>query len=142
MGDLIDNNENHFWGSGWSNPPVFEVGNYKLELLDKVNNINSCIDVLLQTKKGDRIMNPYFGSGLNTFLFRNMDSTLKGEIIEAVKMSLLKNEPRITVTEVDVDFVNEQEGEIAISIVYEVNKTNTRHNHVFPFNIKEGTQLR
>ena len=90
---------------------------------------------------GERCFEPQFGSGLQQFFFRTMDETLKGEIINAVKDSLLQNEPRISVKEVVVNIRDLQSGLIEIRITYLFNKTNTRHNHVFPFHLKEGTSV-
>lgn len=70
-----------------------------------------------------------------------MDETLKGEIKEKVSYALLINEPRITVQNVEVDFIDMELGQIQILINYLFNDTNTRHNYVFPFHLKEGTSL-
>ncbi len=86
-------------------------------------------------------MEEQFGSGLQQFLFKKMDETLKWEIAEAVTFALLYNEPRITVTDVDVQFRDIRGGAIEILLSYIYNQTNTRHNYVFPFYINEGTNL-
>jgi uncharacterized protein len=70
-----------------------------------------------------------------------MDETLKGEIADVVKFSLLHNEPRITVQEITVLYTDVMSGLIDIRIIYVFNQTNTRHNYIFPFHIKEGTNL-
>ncbi len=90
---------------------------------------------------GERILEPTFGSGMQQFIFRKMDESLKGEIIDAVKISLLHNEPRITVKTIEVAYPDIQQGIVTISIDYVYNQTNTRHNYVFPFHVKEGTNL-
>jgi uncharacterized protein len=133
--------ENHFLGSGWSFPVTFSAGNYQLNLTCYEENVRDSIDIILQTRKGERCMDPQFGSGLQQFFFRKMDETLKGEIGEAVKASLLHNEPRITVKEVQVSFTDLVQGVVTIGITYRYNQTNTRHNYVFPFHLKEGTNL-
>ena len=74
--------ENHFLGSGWSFPVTFSMGNYQLNLSAFEDNVNESIDLILQTKNGERCMEPQYGSGLQQFFFRKMDETLKGEIIE------------------------------------------------------------
>ena len=130
-----------FWGSGWSFPPTFEVGNHQLEMTHAVDNINQSIDVLLQTHMGDRPVLPQYGSGLRQYAFRKRDATLQGELKDTVKSTLLANEPRISVTEVQVAFADHQDGLVLISIGYRIHQTNTRHNHVYPFHISEGTNL-
>jgi uncharacterized protein len=131
----------NFLGSGWSFPVTFSIGNYQLNLSKYEENINENINIILLTKNGERSFEPQYGSGLSQFFFRPMDETLKGEIKDAVKSSLLNNEPRITVTNVDVNFTDLTIGLVEIVISYVYNQTNTRHNYVFPFHLKEGTNL-
>lgn len=130
-----------FLGAGWSFPITFSAGNYQLNLTSNEENVNHSIDIILQTQKGERCLEPRFGSGLQQFLFRKMDETLKGEIIDAVYASLLLNEPRITVQEVGVEFTDRRKGLIEVSISYVYNQVNTRHNYVFPYSLNEGTNL-
>lgn len=139
--DNITKEENHFLGSGWAFPVTFTEGNHLLSLSGYEQNVNEAIRIILQTNNGERCLNPRFGSGLQTFFFRKMDETLKGEIADAVKYSLMHNEPRITVQDISVAYTNIMTGLIEIRILYVFNQTNTRHNYVFPFHIKEGTNL-
>ncbi len=142
MGSALDKyRKEHFLGTGWSFPISFSQGNLSLDTSEYEVNINESIQVILSTKKDERCLQPQFGSGLHQFFFQKMDETLKGRIAEAVKFSLLNNEPRISVERVEVDFPNDQDGLVEISIVYLFNQTNTRHNYVFPFHINEGTNL-
>lgn len=137
----MTNAEAGFLGSGWAFPVSFSAGNYQLNLSAYEQNINDSIDIILQTRQGERSLEPQFGSGLQQFMFRKMDQTLKGEITDAVRSSLRNNEPRITVQDVQVNYIDMQNGGIEVIIVYVYNQTNTRHNYVFPFYLKEGTNL-
>ncbi|MDB5134948.1 MAG: phage tail protein [Mucilaginibacter sp.] len=141
MDRQISKHENNFLGSGWSFPVTFSAGNYQLNLTSYEDNVNESINAILLTKKGERCLESQFGSGLQQFFFRKMDATLKGEIKDAVKVSLLQNEPRITVMDVQVDFADLQNGLVEVMVTYEYNQTNTRHNYVFPFYLNEGTNL-
>lgn len=129
-------------GSGWSFPVTFTAGSYQLNLTAYEENVNNSINAILLTRRGERCLEPQFGSGLHQFLFRQMDETLKGEIIDSVKTSLLHNEPRIAVLSVTVNFTDIPNGFIEVIVKYRYNQTNTRHNYVFPFHLKEGTNLR
>ncbi|RLJ80647.1 GPW/gp25 family protein [Pedobacter alluvionis] len=133
--------DHHFLGSGWAFPVTFSVGNHQLNLSAYEENINESIDIILQTRNGERCMEGGFGSGLQQFLFKKMDETLKGEIKETITYALMYNEPRITVTNVDVQFSDVRGGVVEILLTYMYNQTNTRHNYVFPFYINEGTNL-
>lgn len=133
--------QKEFMGSGWAFPVTFSAGDARLQLTKYEQNINQMIDVIMQTTFGERPLEPLFGSGLQQFFFKEMTPTLKGDIRDAVKAALLNNEPRITVLDVTVTFSDINNGLVEINITYEYNQTNTRHNYVYPFHLKEGTNL-
>ncbi|MEP2935616.1 MAG: GPW/gp25 family protein [Gilvibacter sp.] len=133
--------EKEFLGSGWGFPVSFSVANHRVRVSKYEANINESIHIILQTFIGERIMNPQFGSGLHGYMFKKLDETLKGDIIDSVKSILLDNEPRVKILNVLIDNYDVTNGLIAIQIDYEYIKTNTRHNYVFPFHIIEGTNL-
>jgi hypothetical protein len=89
----VDNSENKignaFLGTGWSFPVTFSAGNHRLNITSNAANINESINIILNTRKGERTLEPNFGSGLQQFMFRKIDNTLKGEIIETIQFSLL-----------------------------------------------------
>ena len=141
MDKIADKKENAFLGSGWSFPVSFSAGNHQVSISANETNINESINIILNTRKGERILEANFGSGLQQFMFRKIDNTLKGEIIETIQFSLLRYEPRIVVQEVRVAATDIINGTIEILIIYLYAQTNTRHNYVFPFHLKEGTNL-
>ena len=141
MGNQLNKQANHL-GSGWSFPVSFSAGNYQVTLTAYEQNVENSINSILFTRRGERCMEPQFGSGLQQFFFRQMDETLKGEIMDTIKTALLHNEPRITVLSVDVNFTDVLSGLTEVTIKYRYNQTNTRHNYVFPFYLKEGTNLK
>ena len=137
----MDESENSFLGCGWSFPPTFEVGNHQLKVTHGIENINDSIDIILMSNYGERSLNESFGTDLRRFFFKEMDGNLQGEIKHAVETALLDYEPRIIVDLVEVVFEDRSNGLVEIHIAYTIAKTNARHNHVFPFYIKEGTNL-
>ncbi|AXG74378.1 phage tail protein [Flavobacterium arcticum] len=141
MGKQNDEIENHFLGVGWAFPVAFSAGNHKLELSWYENNVNDAINIILQTKLGERTMQPDFGSGMQQYFFRQMNATLKGQLEDAVKTALLEHEPRITVQSVTATYTDLLTGLVEIKVDYTYNQTNTRHNYVFPFYVKEGTNI-
>lgn len=140
--DRTTNIQKEFLGSGWSFPVTFSLENKQLQLTKYEANINEMINVIMQTTFGERPFSPQFGGGLQTFFFKEMRPTLQGEIRESVKTALLNNEPRIKVLAVNVVFADLQNGLVEVAIDYLYNQTNTRHNYVYPFYIKEGTNLK
>lgn len=139
--DNTEQKETVFLGSGWAFPVSFSVDNHQLSLSANETNINESINVILNTRKGERTLEANFGSGLQQYMFRKIDSTLKGEIIETIRFALLRYEPRILVQDVKVASTDVLNRKIEILISYIYSKTNTRHNYVFPFYLKEGTNL-
>ncbi|QSW89347.1 GPW/gp25 family protein [Flavobacterium endoglycinae] len=139
--DSISKKESLFLGSGWSFPVSFSAGNYQLNLSANEANINESINIILNTRKGERTLESDFGSGLQQFMFRKIDNALKGEIIETIKYALLRYEPRILVQDVQIASTDVLNGLIEVLIIYIYSQTNTRHNYVFPFHLKEGTNL-
>nr|WP_225990373.1 GPW/gp25 family protein [Flavobacterium sp. SaA2.13] len=105
------------------------------------DNVNDAINIILQTKMGERTMLPDFGSGMQQYFFRQMNATLKGQLEDAVKTALLEQEPRISVQSVTATYTDMQNGLVEIYIDYIYNQTNTRHNYVYPFYVKEGTNI-
>ena len=141
MGKRDNEIENHFLGVGWAFPVTFSAGNHKLELSWYEDNVNDAINIILQTKMGERTMLPEFGSGMQQYFFRQMNATLKGQLEDTVRTALLEQEPRITVQNITAKYADMQNGLVEIVIDYVYNQTNTRHNYVFPFYVKEGTNL-
>lgn len=133
--------DSSFLGTGWSFPPTFEIGDYQLQMTHREQNINQSIDLILQTHQGERSLMPLFGSGLRGYVFKKMDAMLKTEIIDSVKSTLLDWEPRITVDHVWLQELDNGQSGVAIHIDYTVRKTNSRHNHVYPFIQNEATNL-
>ncbi|CAM4139094.1 GPW/gp25 family protein [Pseudoalteromonas byunsanensis] len=133
--------QSQFLGRGWQFPPMFSSVSNQVAMSEGEDNINQSIDLILQTRRGERSLLPYYGSQLSSFLFRSQDATLKEEIEKSVRYTLLNDEPRILVDDVSVSYTTGEESLVVISIIYTIKQTNTRHNHVFPFSILEGTNL-
>jgi phage baseplate assembly protein W len=66
---------------------------------------------------------------------------LQSEGIEAVTVALRDYEPRIKVDAVLVTVENDEATLLAVKINYTIRQTDSRHNHVYPFALTEGTQL-
>ncbi|GAB3437812.1 GPW/gp25 family protein [Massilia solisilvae] len=136
---MDERSERTFLGTGWTFPPRFDNASMHLLLSSGEANINQSIDLLLGTPRGSRSLQPDIGSDLARYVFRRLDATMTEEIVQSVKTTLLNGEPRITVDKVDV---SSPDGTIVyIAVTYHIRTTNTRHNHVFPFSLAEGTNL-
>ena len=136
-------NDASFLGTGWSFPPSFEKANHLINMTSAKNNIKQSIDLILQTPCGARSMMPEFGSRLHLCLFRTFDTSLEAEIKDVVESALLDFEPRIAVENVVINSAHTQDNPVRIKVLinYRVKMTNSRDNHVYPFNLSEATDL-
>jgi phage baseplate assembly protein W len=64
---------------------------------------SSNIKNLLLTKRGERIMQPTFGSGLQELLFDFNDDTLAGKIEETINLAIENWLPYITIDTINVE---------------------------------------
>ena len=129
-----------FLGTGWSFPPTFVKGTeYSALMVSGDRDIQQSLWIILSTSLGERIMLSGFGSGIWNMVFQAINTTLMTQLQELVRQAILDWEPRVDVTNVDVQPVSTLEGVVHIDVGYVVRRTNTRSNLVYPFYIDEGT---
>ncbi len=132
---------NSFLGTGWSFPPSFDATTSTLTVTSDEADIQHSLQILLATRKGERVMLPDYGCNLDEMVFEPMTTTFKTYIREMIKTAILYYEARIDLNNVKVDDSREAEGVILIIIDYTVRTTNSRFNFVYPYYKKEGTEL-
>jgi phage baseplate assembly protein W len=135
--EIIDRS---FLGTGWSFPPTFRREWYGVEMVSDEGNVRKSIQIILQTIAGERVMLPTFGCNLQPYIFEPMNVPNIAMIEKIVKDALTIHEPRIIVGELTSTPYPEQ-GLLEINIEYTIIVTNTRYNYVFPFYMKEATNI-
>jgi len=126
-----------FLGIGWRFPTSLnERRGVALSRFEK--NIEECIWIILGTAKGERVMRPEFGCDIHELVFAPNNAETHGLIITAVTDALVRWEPRIMNINVDVKNDRDHEGQLLISVQYEVRATNTVFNIVYPFYLQRG----
>jgi len=133
--------EQAFLGTGWAFPPYFIPQINSAATTSGQENIHQSLQILLNTSIGQRIMEFNYGASLNSLVFNNLTSTLENQIIDAVQQAVLMHEPRINTEGVTLSSFDNKTGLIEINIEYATISTNTRNNFVYPFFLKEGTNL-
>lgn len=139
MTDFIDTKK-AFLGRGWGFPVTFSKTAKQVVMTEAEENIRSSIEIILQTTLGERVMQPEFGANLTNYVFDSMDSNFRTFVTEQIRVAIIKNEPRAQLAKVEY---NERplEGRIDIIVYYTVLSTNSRYNIVYPFYLKEGTDI-
>lgn len=130
-----------FLGTGWSFPPTFDTVKDTVVMTSDEVDIQYSLQILLSTRKGERVMEPDYGCNLDEMLFEPMTTTFKTYISEMIKTAILYYEPRIDLKSVQVDDSQDAEGIILLVVNYVVRTTNSRFNFVFPYYKNEGTEL-
>ncbi|UII27380.1 GPW/gp25 family protein [Fulvivirga maritima] len=133
--------DNSFLGRGWAFPPAFDKKLKRSVMIEEEEDIKQSLFIILSTIPGERIMKPKFGCGLHSSVFDTMDSLAENRMKDAVRTAVLNYEPRVTLHQVLVDVVETLEGVVNITLEYTIRKINVRTNIVYPFYLKEGTNV-
>ncbi len=125
-----------FLGKGWKFPVSAKDG--KIVSSEGEDSIRESILIILGTAKGERVMRPDFGCGINELVFAPNNTSTATLVSFYVKEALLKWEPRIEVLSVNA-IPDEEEGDkLYINIEYMVKTSNTKNNLVYPFYLELG----
>ncbi len=132
---------NDFLGKGWSFPPRFDAAMRGVETVEKEEDIQQSLQILLSTRVGERIMQPRYGCNMDDLVFESPNTATLTLIKDKIATAILYFEPRIDVKTITLDTDNILEGTVIVSIDYVVRATNSRFNFVFPYYRLEGTEL-
>lgn len=134
--------DNSFLGRGWAFPPTFHKDSKSgVEMVSDEKDIEQSLQILLNTKLGERIMQPKYGCDLYAYLFESISNSRVYLITEMLRTAIVKYEPRIKLIAVDMDETDYLDGVIKINLDYLIRLTNTRFNLVFPYYRVEGTDI-
>ncbi|MBP1932262.1 GPW/gp25 family protein [Ammoniphilus resinae] len=128
-----------FLGQGWKFPIEVDSSTGRIKQVQHEEDIAEAIRIIIWTAKGERLMRPDFGCGIDRFLFETNDDTtlrlIEAEIDEAIRMW----EPRVHEVQVQVERDATHEEKLLIHVQYEVRNTNNLYNQVYPFYLYEGS---
>ncbi len=126
-----------FLGQGWKFP-ISVSDNLKINMSRYEESIRESILIILGTRKGERLMRPDFGCGINDFVFETVNPMTLGRMEVSIREALTRFEPRMNVLGIRISDENIDRGKLLITIEYQVITTNNRFNLVYPFYLKEG----
>ena len=112
-----------------------------LALTRGVEDIEQAIALILGTAPGERPMRPEFGCTVHDFVFDTIDAALIGKVQTAVHEALERWEPRIEVTDLDVESSETDAGKLLVTITYRVRETSALYNLVYPFYVMPAEEL-
>ena len=124
--------EKAFLGTGMKFPPQIDPGTGRFAVSSLEQSVRESVYLILMTSQGERWLEPGFGSQMNSYAFMDTSPTVMRMLSDQLQEMLLRQEPRISEVEVEVD-PQQREGCLVISIRYTVAATNREDNLVFPF---------
>lgn len=124
-----------FLGTGWKFPIEVDRATGRIKMSSYEESIEEAVRIILGTRKGERVMEPEFGSMLHKYAFETADYTTLYSMKNEVEHSLTRWEPRITDIEAEVSDEKIEEGILFIHIHYVIRSTNNPYNLVYPFYI-------
>ena len=84
-------------------PVGFGVGGFFTKT-SRMETILSGLKQLILTTKGERVMMPDFGTNLRNYVFEQFDSRLEVAIRKDILGAISKYEPRVNVSNLDINF--------------------------------------
>jgi uncharacterized protein len=110
----------------------------RLSFIDGEDVVAQSIRLILSTALGERQMRYEFGSDLPRMIFEPITSSTLVRIEEGARNALRDWEARIRVVSVNAEPDADLESKVNLTIVYDIPRTNSRRNLVFPFYLQGG----
>ncbi len=126
-----------FLGAGLAFPLGIDAeGRIRMNRLE--DQVHQSILLILRTAKGERLMRPDFGAGLQPLVFAPAQASTAALVEHEVRQALIRFEPRIEGVEVTARLDPEAGESLFIHIRYRVRRTDTTFNLVYPFYLERG----
>src|ERR1700679_3567714 len=106
----------------WPYLPVPQNGQLTYPTLEQ--SVRDSIRIILTTRPGEQLMEPFFGAGLQNFLDEGNTVALGRQVKTANTNSLQNNEARIPVDTGEVETVAGASSQIHVQIYYRLLRTN------------------
>jgi uncharacterized protein len=126
-----------FLGRGWAFP-VHPDTSGEIAQAAAEEDVRESVELILATNRGERVMRPDFGAGLDALVFEPLNTTTISLVRHRVEEALVTWEPRIDVQAIRVKPEGVPPNQLTIEVDYRVRSTNTFYNLVYPFYLEEG----
>ena len=126
-----------FLGAGLAFPlGVDSAGRIAMHSLEE--QVRQSVLLILRTARGERVMRPDFGAGLDTLVFAPVTATTAALAEHEVRQALVRFEPRIEILRIGATIDPAQPQVLLIELEYRVRRTDTTFNLVYPFYVERG----
>jgi phage baseplate assembly protein W len=128
------NRDKEFIGQGLAFPLQVNPRG-ELALVTGRTDIEQAIGIILGTIPGERVMRPNFGCRAWELIFAPNNAETRALLVSYVRQALEFWEPRITLSNVEVDTDASDETALLVEINYEIKSTHDQRSIVYPFYI-------
>src|SRR5258705_2434522 len=101
----MGNNSRDFIGKGWKFPIEFKRSAGTVSMLTDEEDIQNSLYILFTTRIGERIMQPDFGSELDSFIFSGISKSMITYMEAVISNTILFNESRIILNDIEINVV-------------------------------------
>ena len=122
--------DNSDFGQGMKSPQVNKGRAFAMS--SGKDSVRESVYIILMTQRGERWLEPNFGSGLMSYTFMDTSITMLSLMASELRNTILEQEPRISDVNIDIE-PNVKDDCLIINIQYVIAETNTPDNLVFPF---------
>jgi|TARA_B100000212_G_C27367851_1_gene531117 hypothetical protein len=119
---VIDTEEFNDYAVGLSLPLKNGDGGFFEQNFTTFEQARSNLKNLLLTKKGERVLQPNFGSGLQDLLFEPIDDEFEGKLVDTVTEAVQTWLPYINIEDIDVNMndENKDNNRVGVEIKFKV----------------------
>lgn len=122
---VIDTEEFNDYAVGLSLPLKNGDGGFFEQNFTTFEQARSNLKNLLLTKKGERVLQPNFGSGLQDLLFEPIDDEFENKLVDTITESVSTWLPYINIEDIDVNMndENKDNNRVGVEIKFKVGDT-------------------
>jgi phage baseplate assembly protein W len=103
----------------------------------EIEQLKTNIKNLLLTKRGERLMNPFFGAGVETVLFEPITDEFEDKIQDIITKSVERYIPNVSIDEINVDMSNENKDKNSVNISLKFRSRSTGNSGLVSFNVQQ-----
>lgn len=132
-------NPKDFLGRGWRFPVAIDPASGNIAMSEFERDIRESITIILSTARGERVMRPDFGCGIQDLVFASMNTSTLGLFESNIRECIIQFETRVEILRLEISTANADDGHLEVDLYLRVRDTNHEFNMVYPFYLKEGT---
>ena len=103
----------------------------------EIEQLKSNIKNLLLTKRGERLMNPLFGTGIETVLFEPITDEFEDKVQTIITNSVERYVPNVSIDEINVDMSNETRDKNLVNISLKFRSRNTGNSGLVSISVQQ-----